>query len=103
MRTLRIAAAVEAGSLGLLLVNLVTVHAPAITSLGGPLHGTAYLVVIALTPAGPATRWRAAIPGIGGLLVLRRIRTGQASDGTQRAGGMPPARARVRRGRAPGR
>jgi hypothetical protein len=77
MRTLRIAAAIEAGSLALLLVNLVTVHAPAITSLGGPLHGTAYLAVIALTlltPAAtvPGTRWRAMIPGIGGLLVLRR-------------------------------
>lgn len=102
MRLLRIAAAVEAGSLALLLVNLVTVHAPAITSLGGPLHGTAYLVVIArtlVTPTGPGTRWRAAIPGIGGLLVLRRIR----NDNTQRAGGMPPARPRVRRGRAPDR
>jgi len=76
MRALRIAAAVEAGSLAVLLGNLVTVHTPAITSLGGPLHGTAYLVVIALTwlgSAAPGTRWRAAIPGIGGLLVLRRI------------------------------
>jgi hypothetical protein len=78
MRALRIAAAVEAGSLALLLGNLATVHTPAITGVGGPLHGTAYLVVIALTllaPGVPGIRWRAAIPGIGGLLVLRRIRT----------------------------
>ncbi|MBW5426113.1 hypothetical protein GKQ77_31915 [Streptomyces sp. BG9H] len=78
MRTLRIAAAAEAASLALLLGNLLTVHAPALSALLGPLHGTAYLVVIAttwMTPAAatPGTRWRALVPGIGGLLALRRI------------------------------
>lgn len=76
MRALRIAAGVEAASLVILLVNLVTVHLPAITSLGGPVHGTAYLVVIAATflvAASPSARWLAFIPGIGGLLALRRI------------------------------
>ncbi|WP_223839665.1 hypothetical protein [Saccharopolyspora pogona] len=45
-------------------------------SLGGPTHGTAYLVVIAATflvPAPPNARWLAVIPGIGGLLALRQI------------------------------
>ena len=77
MRALRIAAGVELLSLAVLLVNLVTVHAKPVTSLTGPVHGTAYLVVIAITallpdlPAG--TRWRSVVPAVGGLLVLRRI------------------------------
>ncbi|WP_119731818.1 DUF3817 domain-containing protein [Thermomonospora amylolytica] len=76
MRTLRIAAAVEAASLAVLLANLLTAHAEAIASLVGPLHGTAYLTVIAATwlvPAGTPARRRAVIPGIGGLLALRRL------------------------------
>ncbi|KAA5835972.1 DUF3817 domain-containing protein [Saccharopolyspora hirsuta] len=77
MRTLRISAAAEAASLALLLLNLFTVHVSEVSSLLGPLHGTAYLVVIAATflvPAPPAARWLALIPGIGGLLALRRLR-----------------------------
>ncbi|WP_399926144.1 hypothetical protein [Streptomyces kanamyceticus] len=76
VRTLRFAAAAEAASLVLLLGNLFTVHAPALSALLGPLHGTAYLVVIAATwtaAAAPGTRWRALVPGVGGLLVLRRV------------------------------
>jgi hypothetical protein len=80
VRTLRIAAVVEAVSLAVLLVNLLTVHARGITSLVGPLHGTAYLVTIAaacMAPAaaGAGARWRAAIPAVGGLLALARIRS----------------------------
>lgn len=76
---LRIAAGAEAVSLVVLLANLFTVHTQAITSLIGPLHGTAYLVVIAATwltpaPASSGARWRAVIPGVGGMLALRRIR-----------------------------
>ena len=79
MRVLRIAAGVEAASLVILLVNLLTAHTSAISGLVGPLHGTAYLVVIVTTSLTPTaavagTRWRAVVPGIGGLLVLRRIR-----------------------------
>ncbi|RKT84083.1 protein of unknown function [Saccharopolyspora antimicrobica] len=77
MRALRIAAAAEAASLALLLINLFTVHIGGVSSLVGPLHGMAYLVVIAATflvPAPPAARWLALIPGIGGLLALRRLR-----------------------------
>ncbi|SFP97903.1 hypothetical protein K8Z49_07235 [Actinomadura madurae] len=81
MRALRIAAAAEAVSLVVLLVNLATVHAPAVSSLIGPLHGTAYLAVIALTllePPVPGARLRAVVPGIGGLLALRRLGTRDA-------------------------
>ncbi|WP_327679567.1 hypothetical protein [Kitasatospora sp. NBC_00458] len=78
MRTLRIAAAVEAASLTLLLLNLLTVHTKAITSMGGPVHGTAYLATVLsvwLTPALalPGAKWRAFVPGFGGLLVLRLL------------------------------
>lgn len=51
-----------------------------VTSLGGPLHGTAYPTVIALTWATTpvnttrGARSRSVIPGVGGLLVLRRHR-----------------------------
>lgn len=80
-RTLRIAAVVEAASLALLLANLLTIHARPLSGLLGPLHGTAYLVVIASTWMLPSTptrarrvsRWRAVVPGVGGLLVLRGI------------------------------
>lgn len=83
LRTLRIAAGVEAASFAVLLGNLLTTHTQAITTLVGPLHGTAYLVAIAATSMAPSAapsaaptgaRWRAAIPGVGGLLALRRIR-----------------------------
>ncbi|MGW7052541.1 hypothetical protein [Streptomyces sp. NPDC054887] len=79
VRLLLIAARVEAASLVVLLANLLTAHSPAVASLAGPLHGTAYLVVIATAwPAGGAAssrvRWLAAVPGVGGLLALRRIR-----------------------------
>lgn len=82
MRALRIAAATEALSLAVLLANLFTVHTRPITALVGPLHGTAYLVVIAITlliPAASASaKWCALVPGVGGLLALRRI--GARSD-----------------------
>ncbi|MCI2418146.1 DUF3817 domain-containing protein [Saccharopolyspora sp. K220] len=78
VRTLRIAAIAEAASLAVLLINLLTAHVRTITTLVGPLHGMAYLVTIAMTfatTAAASARWYAVIPGIGGLLVLRRIRS----------------------------
>ncbi|MFD1828863.1 hypothetical protein ACFSJS_04185 [Streptomyces desertarenae] len=78
VRALRIAAGTEAVSLALLLLNLLTVHAEAVASLAGPLHGTAYLAAIAAawqatTAADASARWYALVPGVGGLLALRRI------------------------------
>jgi hypothetical protein len=77
MRTLRIAATVEFASLLVLLVNLATAHLPAITSLGGPVHGCAYLFVIVATFRRPAAdrtaKVLAWVPAVGGLLVLRRL------------------------------
>ncbi|MCF6522650.1 hypothetical protein [Streptomyces sp. JJ36] len=86
MRVLRTAAAAEAVTLAVLLANLLTVHAEWVSSLVGPLHGTACLLAVATArPEGtdgpwPA-RWRALIPGVGGLLALRWLRTrATASD-----------------------
>ncbi|MDP9796731.1 hypothetical protein J2S43_005243 [Catenuloplanes nepalensis] len=75
LRLLRVAAAVEALSLLVLLTNLATVHIGAVASLMGPVHGCAYLFVIIaafrLPGLGRAGRLSALVPGIGGLLVLR--------------------------------
>ncbi|MFD1151906.1 DUF3817 domain-containing protein [Saccharothrix hoggarensis] len=76
MTGLRVAAAVEALSITVLLANLATVHWEQITSVAGPLHGMAYVTVIALafTQSSPDVRWRAFLPGVGGVLALRRLR-----------------------------
>lgn len=76
MRSLRIASAVELASLAVLLANLATAHLRPVSSLVGPLHGCAYLwVVIAVYRTGGSTsaRIRALVPGIGGLLAMRRL------------------------------
>ena len=77
MAGLRVAALVEALTLVALLVNLATVHWRPVTTLGGPLHGTAYLAVIAvvlLLPGAPrAAKLLALVPGIGGWLALRAL------------------------------
>lgn len=82
LRWLRIAAWVEAGSLVILVVNLLTVHAEALTSGVGPLHGFAWLVTIAvafLAPLPRSARLCALIPGVGGLLATRRARVRSAT------------------------
>lgn len=76
MRALRIAASVELASLVVLLTNLATAHWPQVSSAGGPIHGCAYLFVIILTvreSRAGRTRALAVVPGVGGLLVLRRL------------------------------
>ncbi|WP_394813202.1 DUF3817 domain-containing protein [Streptomyces johnsoniae] len=71
VRALRVAAGAEAVSLAVLLLNLATVHADAVSALAGPVHGTAYLAVIATArPVPPARRW-SLLPGVGGLLATR--------------------------------
>jgi Domain of unknown function (DUF3817) len=78
LRILVAAAVVEAVSLVVLLVNRFTAHLDPVTSVTGPVHGTAYLVVIfsTLLVAGAprAARLLALVPGIGGWLALRRLR-----------------------------
>ena len=75
LRWLATASVVEAVSLVVLLVNRVSLHLPAVTSTVGPLHGFAYLVTIAsafLLPLPRRTRLLTLVPGVGGLLALRR-------------------------------
>ena len=83
LTALRAAAVVEASSLLLLVANLLTVHVAGVASLVGPLHGSAYLVVIATTflatGARPA-RLKALIPGVGGLLAVRAARVDGRRD-----------------------
>jgi hypothetical protein len=84
LHPLRIAAHVELISLIVMLANLATAHLKPISSLMGPTHGCAYLfVVIAtwrLTSATTTAKAVAFIPGIGGLLALRRLNPPGAID-----------------------
>jgi hypothetical protein len=78
---LRIAALAELVSLAFLLLNLATVHWAAVASLLGPTHGCAYLFVIGATlreSRAVRVRLLSLVPGLGGLLVTRRLRQGQA-------------------------
>ena len=71
-----VVAGVELVSLVVLLANLATVHWPAVAAAVGPVHGCAYLVVIILAFArtrDARTRLVAVLPGVGGLLALRRL------------------------------
>lgn len=74
---LRVGAHIEFASLLVMLANLATVHHEAVSSLMGPVHGCAYLFVAvgvwAYGRAPTATRLLALVPGIGGLLAVRRI------------------------------
>ncbi|MFW5417087.1 hypothetical protein J0910_10765 [Nocardiopsis sp. CNT-189] len=76
-RALRVAAAVELGSLAVLLANLATLHLPGVASLAGPVHGCAYLFVIGAAARHPHRRpaalLQALVPGIGGLLAVRTL------------------------------
>lgn len=74
LRWLRVTAVVEGASLLLLVVNLLTVHLVAVTSVAGPVHGGAWLATMAiafLIPVPPLSRWMSLLPGVGGLLAVR--------------------------------
>ncbi|MEY9859684.1 hypothetical protein ABH935_005317 [Catenulispora sp. GAS73] len=77
-RFFRVAAFVELVTLIVLLGNLATLHAKPVTSLIGPTHGCAYLVIVLATwrndRAVLAVKLAALLPGIGGFLVLRLLR-----------------------------
>lgn len=84
-QALRIAAFAELATLLVLLINLATTHWEPISSLVGPTHGCAYLLVVILTwrqpGAGQRTKAIAVLPGVGGLLVLRRLPTEPSQPG----------------------
>ncbi|WP_329466853.1 DUF3817 domain-containing protein [Streptomyces sp. NBC_01431] len=93
LRPLRIAAHVELISLIIMLANLATAHLKAVSSLAGPTHGCAYLFVVAATwrlkQATTTVRATALVPGIGGLLALRRLSPPGAIDQPGKAGVRP--------------
>jgi hypothetical protein len=74
---LRVMVVVESLTIAVLLLNLATVHVEAVAGIVGPVHGTAYLVVIALVlshhGASRRARWLAVIPVVGGWLALREL------------------------------
>lgn len=83
LRWLRVAAAVEAATVVVLLANLATVHVPVVATVLGPIHGTAYLAGIALTwTAGLSrtARLLACIPAAGAWLAARTVTTEPAGS-----------------------
>ncbi|WP_152487163.1 hypothetical protein [Nocardiopsis halotolerans] len=77
MLVLRVAAAVEALTLAIMLTNLFTAHVEVVGNVCGPTHGMSYLTVVAATSLLPTAsrraRWLAFVPGVGGFLALREI------------------------------
>ena len=75
-RSPKIAGAAEPGTLLLMLINLTTVHAPAVSSTLGALHGFAYIATVVtsvLVSGGErAVGAGALLPGLGGLLASRQ-------------------------------
>ncbi|MBS2534023.1 DUF3817 domain-containing protein [Catenulispora sp. NF23] len=76
-RFFRVAACVELVTLFVLLANLATLRLAPISSLIGPAHGCAYLVIVVTAwrndRAVAVTKFAALVPGFGGFLVLRRL------------------------------
>ncbi|MFJ9813107.1 hypothetical protein ACIRTB_33305 [Streptomyces sp. NPDC101158] len=95
LRPLRLAAHTELATLVVMLANLATLHLRPVSSLTGPAHGCAYLFVIGatwrLTRGSTLTRAVALMPGIGGLLALRRLRAHGVSTGWTNPGCEPGA------------
>jgi hypothetical protein len=85
---LRVAAGVELVSLTGLLVNVAAVRSAEFSSIMGPVHGLAYVVIIvgALLVPGRSTRSRllALIPSIGGVLSNRSARESVSSARSHR-------------------
>ncbi|MEU9194497.1 DUF3817 domain-containing protein [Streptomyces hundungensis] len=93
-RHLHIAAHAELISLIVLLANVFTLHLKAISSLMGPTHGCAYLFVVIATwrlkHAPVAAKILAVVPGVGGLLALRRSTAWAPSEPSTQSAASPP-------------
>jgi len=83
VRPLKIAARLELTTLAMLLLNLVLGNTLLAGAIIGPVHVGLYLFVIIATARDPrtmpGTTALAFVPGIGGLLVRRRLRVTPAS------------------------
>lgn len=75
-RAARLVGALEALSLFVLVVNVVTVHLAPLAQLLGPTHGLLYLSGIALVWSNPypaRRKWLAVVPGVGTWFATRRL------------------------------
>ena len=97
-RTLAGLAVAELLTLGVLLVNLATVHLRPVTQVMGPTHGAVYLALVAIVWISPGIRLRdralGTLPVVGGPLVAwltRRARGASATRADDR-----PSRSRPR-------
>jgi hypothetical protein len=90
LRPLRIVSWLEPASLATLLINLAFGNAQQVAGLVGPIHGCLYLFAIIATARDPRTNAQitalSVVPGIGGLLALRRLKRIDAGWGD-----LPPA------------
>jgi branched-subunit amino acid permease len=81
---LKTAVALETATLAILLINIAAGNAQSVAAAVGPLHGCLYLTVIIVTGrdihATRTTTALAAVPGIGGLLALRRLGRTRAEE-----------------------
>jgi hypothetical protein len=75
---LAVLAVLELATLGVLLVNLFTVHARPITQAMGPIHGAVYTTIVVIMIFAPgfrvADRILGCIPVVGGAIALARGR-----------------------------
>lgn len=77
LMVMRVVSVLELVSLVVILTNRFTVHSPAITSSGGPIHGLLYastILLALLLPFPRSAKWLSAVPGFGGLLAVWRAR-----------------------------
>lgn len=74
---MRVVSVLELVSLVAILTNRFTIHSPAITSSGGPIHGLLYastILLALLLPFPRSAKWLSAVPGFGGLLAIWQAR-----------------------------
>jgi hypothetical protein len=78
LRALEVLSVLELLSVGVLLVNLATVHVEGVASALGPTHGALYLAVAVTALLGqgllPRTRVLALVPVLGGVFTLVNVR-----------------------------
>lgn len=85
LRLLTLLAAIEFGTLLVLLANLATVHVPVVATILGPVHGCAYIAAIVTTAvrAGLVSlpTLLSVIPGVGATLAVATLRRGARTAG----------------------
>jgi hypothetical protein len=82
LRALEVLSALELASIAALFGNLLTIHAPGLASVLGPVHGALYLAVAVTALLGRGlllrTRLLALVPLLGGAFTLANVRRERA-------------------------